>query len=50
MLNIFIKLYPEKKINFRHEIKEAFVFSSLEDLEEVIGNLIENACKFGKRT
>ncbi len=48
MLNIFIKLYPEKKINFRHEIKEAFVFSSLEDLEEVIGNLIENACKFGK--
>ena len=48
MLSIFIKLYPEKKINFRHEIKEAFVFSSLEDLEEVIGNLIENACKFGK--
>ena len=48
MLSIFIKLYPEKKINFRHEIKEAFVFSSLEDLEEVIGNLIENACKYGK--
>ena len=48
MLNIFIKLYPEKKINFRHEIEDAFVFSSLEDLEEVIGNLIENACKYGK--
>ncbi len=49
MIGIFIKLYPEKKINFKSGMEDAFVFSSLEDLEEVIGNLIENACKFGKQ-
>ncbi len=48
MLSIFVKLYPEKKILFQNKMQEAFIFSSLEDLEEVIGNLIENACKFGK--
>lgn len=47
MLNIFDKLYPNKKITLDHSIKSAFIFSSLEDMEEVIGNLIENACKYG---
>ena len=47
MLNIFDKLYPNKKITLDHIIKSAFIFSSLEDMEEVIGNLIENACKYG---
>ena len=47
MLNIFDKLYPNKKITLNHSIKSAFIFSSLEDMEEVIGNLIENACKYG---
>tara|TARA_Y100001954_G_scaffold98335_1_gene107154 strand:+ start:4882 stop:6231 length:1350 start_codon:yes stop_codon:yes gene_type:complete len=47
MLNIFDKLYPNRKITLNHSIKSAFIFSSLEDMEEVIGNLIENACKYG---
>ena len=47
MLNIFDKLYPNRRITLNHSIKSAFIFSSLEDMEEVIGNLIENACKYG---
>ena len=28
--------------------KEFFVYGSLEDMEELVGNLIENACKWGR--
>ena len=31
------------------KIKEAFVFGGLDDLEEVVGNVIENACKYGNK-
>ena len=30
-------------------ITQDIVFGSLEDLEEVVGNIIENACKYGKK-
>ena len=46
---IFKKLYPEVNIFLTLKIKEAFVFGSLDDLEEVVGNIIENACKYGKK-
>ncbi len=49
MISIFKKLYPEVKINLDESIQEAFVFGSMDDLEEVIGNIIENACKYGKK-
>ena len=49
MILIFKKLYPDVNIFLTLKIKEAFVFGSLEDLEEVVGNIIENACKYGKK-
>ena len=48
MILIFQKLYPEKEIELQTEFKEFFIYGSLEDMEELIGNLIENACKWGK--
>ena len=41
MILIFNKLYPDVLILFKKQIGEAFVFCSLDDLEEVIGNIIE---------
>ncbi len=49
MILIFNKLYPDVLILFKKQIGEAFVFCSLDDLEEVIGNIIENACKYGNK-
>ena len=49
MIFIFKKLYPEVNIFLTLKIKEAFVFGSLDDLEEVVGNVIENACKYGNK-
>ncbi len=49
MILIFNKLYPNVVILSKKQISEAFVFCSLDDLEEVIGNIIENACKYGNK-
>ncbi len=49
MIKIFNKLYPNIEIILKHQIKEALVFGSMDDLEEVIGNIVENACKYGNR-
>ena len=49
MIRIFEKLYPEKKIEIKDNFKEFFVFGSLEDMEELIGNILENACKWGRK-
>jgi len=46
MINIFKKLYPKVTINLIEKGKNIFVYSSLEDMEEVIGNLLENSCKW----
>ena len=48
MISIFNKLYPQVIIKLNKKIEEAFVFGSMDDLEEVIGNIIENACKYGR--
>ena len=48
MINIFKKLYPKVTINLVEKSKNIFVYSSLEDMEEVIGNLLENSCKWTK--
>ena len=42
MISIFKKLYPDVNILLTHRINEAFVVGGLDDLEEVIGNIIEN--------
>ena len=49
MINIFEKLYPNRKINFRKNIDNFFIYGSLEDMEEILGNVIENACKWSKK-
>ena len=49
MILIFKKLYPDINLILSQKIKEAFVYGSLDDLEEVIGNIIENACKYGNK-
>ncbi len=48
MVLIFQKLYPNKEIDLQRGFKEFFVYGSMEDMEELIGNLIENACKWGR--
>ena len=48
MVLIFQKLYPHKKIELKKGFNEFFIYGSLEDMEELIGNLIENACKWGR--
>ena len=49
MINIFNKIYPDIKFDFPEIFEEFYVFGSLEDMEEVIGNILENGCKFGKK-
>ena len=49
MVIIFQKLYPDKEIELQRGFNEFFIYGSLEDMEELIGNLIENACKWGRK-
>ena len=49
MVLIFQKIYPDKEIELQKGFKEFFIFGSLEDMEELIGNLVENACKWGRK-
>ena len=49
MINIFNKIYPDIKFDFPESFEEFYVFGSLEDMEEVIGNILENGCKYGKK-
>ena len=49
MINIFNKIYPHINFDFPENFQEFFVFGSLEDMEEVVGNILENGCKYGKK-
>ena len=49
MVRIFIKLYPSKDIQLISNLEDAFVLSSFEDMEEVIGNIVENSCKWSDK-
>ena len=50
MIGIFLKLYPAKDIQISSNLEKGYVLSSFEDMEEVIGNIVENSCKWaGKR-
>ena len=49
MINIFNKIYPNINFDFPENFQEFFVFGSLEDMEEVVGNVLENGCKYGKK-
>lgn len=44
------KVYQEKNINFKFHFKEELAYSAQEaDLMEVLGNILENAFKYGSR-
>lgn len=45
------RVYMERKLEIRNEIAENTTYpADREDLEEMLGNLIENACKWASRT
>ena len=46
MIGIFLKLYPSKDIQMSSNLEKGYVLSSFEDMEEVIGNIVENSCKW----
>jgi len=48
VVNALSKVYAEKNITFQVDIPEGVMFPGPEDdLFEVLGNLLENACKYG---
>ena len=49
MINIFNKIYPHINFDFPENFKEFFVYGSLEDMEELVGNILENGCKYGRK-
>ena len=49
MIRIFVKLYPSKEIKMDSKVEKALVLSSMEDMEEIIGNVIENSCKWADK-
>ena len=49
MISIFNKIYPDISFDYPSNFKEFFIYGSLEDMEEVLGNVLENGCKYGKK-
>lgn len=49
MVGIFLKLYPSKDIQMSTILEKGYVLSSFEDMEEVIGNIVENSCKWANK-
>ncbi|MEO0443003.1 MAG: ATP-binding protein [Pseudomonadota bacterium] len=49
LIKILDKVYTEKNISFVNEIaKEHYFFGDEADLLEVLGNILDNACKYGR--
>ena len=49
MISIFNKIYPDISFDYPTNYKEFFIYGSLEDMEEVLENVLENGCKYGKK-
>ncbi len=49
IITIFKKINPEIEINFVCKYKDLFVASNEDDIQEILGNILENACKWTKR-
>lgn len=49
LLRVMAKLNPEKQIDFFMEEPEITFIGEKEDIEEMVGNLLENACKWAKK-
>lgn len=48
LVRVMEKLNPEKTIDFKMLEDDAVFAGEKEDLEEMVGNLMENACKWGR--
>lgn len=49
LLRVMAKLNPKKQIDFSMEEAEITFMGEKEDIEEMVGNLLENACKWAKK-
>jgi len=49
LIKILSKVYQEKNITFQNlSLPKSYFFGDEADLLEVLGNLLDNACKYGK--
>ena len=48
MIRVTEKLNPHMKVTFSNQLRDATFAGEKEDLEEVIGNIMENAAKWGR--
>lgn len=49
LTTVLNKVYPDKKISFNNTINEKIFFTGDEaDLLELLGNILDNACKYGQ--
>ena len=49
MLEIMHKIYPDVKINFTHQQDIVSIDFDRDDMLELVGNLLDNACKFSRK-
>ncbi|MDQ4682680.1 ATP-binding protein, partial [Stenotrophomonas maltophilia group sp. RNC7] len=49
MQRVTAKLNPAFKVTFRNDLPDAVFAGEREDLEEIVGNLLENAGKWGRK-
>lgn len=49
LLRVMVKLNPKKQIDLFMEEAEITFMGEKEDIEEMVGNLLENACKWAKK-
>lgn len=50
LVSVMRKLNPDKRIEFNMQVQAAVFMGEKEDLEEILGNLMENATKWGRQT
>ena len=48
LVRVTAKLHPDMKVSFENHMEAAIFAGEREDLEEMVGNLLENAGKWGK--
>ena len=48
MLEIMSKIYPEVTINFTHQQEKVSIDFDRDDMLELVGNLLDNACKYSR--
>jgi signal transduction histidine kinase len=49
MIDIMRKIYPEVQVNFTHDEDLVSIDFDRDDMLELVGNLLDNACKFSRQ-